>query len=137
MLNENGHEVPDPRPMARPLHISAPETLAQQIQRMVRSELSRRAEAQGFETFEEAEDFDVGDEPELASPYELHDSNFEETNARDDQRASDGKPGGEQATNGDAAAAAPRSPALGESGTPAQAGGRAGTDGSRSGAERA
>lgn len=136
MLNENGHEIPDPRPMARPLHLSVPETLAQQIQRMVRSELSLRAQAQGFESFEEAEDFDVGDDEELSSPYELHDSNFEETNARHDQRTSDGKPSGQQATNGDAAGSAARSPASGEGGSSTEAGGGARTDGPRSGAER-
>lgn len=77
MLNEHGHEVPDPRPVARPLHVDVPETLAEMIQRMVRSQVSRQAEAVGFETFEDADDFDVGDDEELSSPYELSDSNFE------------------------------------------------------------
>lgn len=116
MLNENGHEIPDPRPMARPLHLSVPETLAQQIQRMVRSELSLRAQAQGFESFEEAEDFDVGDEPELSSPYELHDSNFEGTNGPDDQRTAHGKPVGQQAADANPATPPAGSPASGKGG---------------------
>lgn len=69
--------------MARPLHIPVAESLAQKIQRMVRFELSQSAAEQGHETFEEADDFDVGeDADELRSPYELSDSNFEEPDER-------------------------------------------------------
>ena len=40
---------------------------------MIRNEVSSRAQAEGYETFEEADDFEVGDEPELRTPYELDD----------------------------------------------------------------
>lgn len=78
-----GWETLDPSPMARPLHIPVAESLAQKIQRMVRYELSQSAAEQGHETFEEADDFEVGeDADELRSPYELSDSNFEEPDER-------------------------------------------------------
>jgi hypothetical protein len=38
---------------------------------MVRNELSRQAASQEMETFDEADDFDVPDEEEWTSPYEL------------------------------------------------------------------
>lgn len=68
--DENGHEVPDQRPVAVPAGFKRPETLAEQVQRLVRGSLSRQAAERGFETFEESEDFDVGDEVDPASRYE-------------------------------------------------------------------
>lgn len=68
--DENGHEVPDRRPVALPAGFKRPETLAEQVQRLVRTSLSRQASEQGFETFEESEDFDVGDDVDPASRYE-------------------------------------------------------------------
>lgn len=78
MLDERGREIPDSKPMVHPLGLSVQETLADKIKRMVRYELSRQAEAQGHESFEDADDFDVGDEPELKSPYELDDGQLME-----------------------------------------------------------
>lgn len=69
-LDENGHEVPDPRPMTIPSGFKRPETLAEQVQRLVRTSISAYAAAQGKETFEEAEDFDIGDEADPSTPYE-------------------------------------------------------------------
>lgn len=72
MLNERGHEVPDPTPVARPVRWSPPETLVEQIRRFVRNEFSQQAAAGGFETFEEADDFDVDDDhPDPQSQWEL------------------------------------------------------------------
>lgn len=71
-LDEHGHEVPDPRPMRIPAGFKRPETLAEQVQRLVRTHVSRLAEAQGAETFEESEDFDVGDDEDPSTPYETH-----------------------------------------------------------------
>lgn len=78
MLDERGREIPDPKPMVHPLGIQVQETLAEKIKRMVRFELSRAASEQGHESFEDADDFDVGDDDELRSPYELFDRNFED-----------------------------------------------------------
>lgn len=119
MLDERGREIPDPTPIALPLGMGIPETLAQQIQRMVKSELSRQAEAQGHDSFEDADDFDVGDDDELRSPYELSDENFEDVNGSDDRSPSERKPVGEQAADANVATAAAGSPATGESGTAA------------------
>lgn len=72
-LDLNGKEIPDPMQLRLPLGFKRPETLAEQIQRLVRGEVSRRAAAQGFETFEEADDFDVPDDPpDPATPFEEH-----------------------------------------------------------------
>lgn len=73
MLNEKGWEVPDPRPMERPIGWTEPESLQSMIARLIRTEVSRQASQAGAETFEEADDFDVDDDPELRSPYELDD----------------------------------------------------------------
>lgn len=49
-----------------------PPTLAEQVARLVRShEMDRFAESQGMETFEEADDFEIDDDPfDPSSPYE-------------------------------------------------------------------
>lgn len=63
-------EYPDPTPVEVPLHFRRPPTLQEQIKAMVRGELSRHAADQGMESFEEADDFDVGDVDEL--PFSRH-----------------------------------------------------------------
>lgn len=73
-LNERGHEVPDPTPMALPVGVKRPLSLREQIQRFVREELSAVSAQQGHETFEEADDFDIEDEDDghkFASKWEL------------------------------------------------------------------
>lgn len=70
LLDENGWEIPDPTPVSLPLGFRRPERLAETIQRLVRTQLSQLAEARGMESFEESEDFDVGDDHDPASPYE-------------------------------------------------------------------
>ena len=69
-LDDQGREVPDPTPLTLPAGFRRPETLAEQVQRLVRTHISREAAERGEETFEEAEDFDVPDEAEPGSPYE-------------------------------------------------------------------
>lgn len=63
-LDKQGHEVPDPTPVAVPAHFKRPPTLAEQVQRLVRRYSEEQAEKDGFETLEESEDFDIGDDPE-------------------------------------------------------------------------
>lgn len=63
-LDKYGHEVPDPRPLSVPSGFRRPETLAEQVQRLVRTSISRQAEEQGLETFEDSEDFDIPDDPD-------------------------------------------------------------------------
>lgn len=70
LQDEFGREIPDDRPMVLPSGFRRPETLAEQVQRLVRSHVSRMAADRGDETFEEAEDFDVGEDVEPSTPYE-------------------------------------------------------------------
>lgn len=70
-LNEDGHEIPDPTPVAPPIGYKKQPSLAEQIRQAIASErLKEAAEAAGLETFEEANDFDVGEDYDPSSPYE-------------------------------------------------------------------
>lgn len=69
--NERGEEIPDPTKPEIPLGFKKPESLADQVARLVRSEkMKEEARRHGRETFEEADDFDVGDDYDPRSPYE-------------------------------------------------------------------
>lgn len=69
-----GREFPDPTPMSPPVGYVKQDSLAEQIRRVVRSEkLAMEAEAAGYETFDEADDFDIEDDPLPMSPYEMLD----------------------------------------------------------------
>lgn len=70
-FNARGHEVLNSKPAAIPLGFKKPLPVTEMVRRMVQREISRKASARGLESFEEADDFTVGDEPELRSPYEL------------------------------------------------------------------
>lgn len=72
--DKNGREVPDPTPVAIPLAYRGGETIEQKMQRFIRQQLSQRAAEAQHETFEEADDFDVDEDPELTSPYEIRDA---------------------------------------------------------------
>lgn len=66
-----GGELMDPKPLQPPVGYKKQKTLREQIAEMVHSEHMRRAaESSGLETFEEADDFDVGDDYDPRSPYE-------------------------------------------------------------------
>lgn len=72
-LVESGRkEYGDPVPVAPPVGLTRPMTTEERFRRIIRSEhLARIAEAQGADTFEEAEDFDVEDDPiPPLTPYE-------------------------------------------------------------------
>jgi len=70
-LDKNGHEIPDESQVAIPVRFKKSVMEYEIIKRMVRAELSEAAANSGFETFEEANDFDVGDDFEPDSPYEF------------------------------------------------------------------
>jgi len=72
LLNEKGQEVTDPRPMFVPGHVK-PLTITEQIQRLMRVELSRQAAEQGEETFQDADDLEPDDEPDDLSRYQQMD----------------------------------------------------------------
>lgn len=66
-----GRERPDPTPIAPPVGYKRQPTMVDHIKAMVRSQrLAEEAAAAGKESFEDAEDFDVGDDLDPPSPYE-------------------------------------------------------------------
>lgn len=63
-IGRDGKEYPDPVPTAPPIGYEQPMDLMTMIRTMIKSEeLRRAAEEQGFETFDEADDFEVDDDP--------------------------------------------------------------------------
>jgi len=73
-IRADGKEIPDPVPMSPPVGLKPPEDLMTTIRRMVRhEEFIRAVDAEGFDTFEESEDYDVEDDHEWVdelTPYE-------------------------------------------------------------------
>lgn len=84
-LTDDGCEILDDTPVALPVRFKRPESLVAQVQRLVAGEMSRLAEQAGYESFDEADDFDVGDEDDLRSQYELDDGQLE-YDMRNDER---------------------------------------------------
>lgn len=70
-LDNFGREIPDPEPLTLPSGFRRPETLQEQVRRLVRTQLSMQAAESGAETFEESEDFDVDDDFDPNTPYEV------------------------------------------------------------------
>lgn len=72
-FNERGEHIPDPRRVEWPTELRRPPSLQDEIKRFIRQELSSVARDQGVETFEEADDFDTEEDPDLLLPtaYEL------------------------------------------------------------------
>lgn len=65
------HEVLSDEPVAIPLRFSRQSGFNEVVRQMIRSEqFARDMEKNGVETFEEADDFDVGDDVDPNSPYE-------------------------------------------------------------------
>lgn len=71
-LTADGREIPNGTPMAPPIGYRPPDPLHLKIRQMIISEkLAREAAEAGMETFEEADDFDTGeDDLDPTSPYE-------------------------------------------------------------------
>lgn len=79
----DGREIPDPVPIAPPIGWFKQPSMFDQVRDMVRSEhLRLYAEAQGAESFEEANDFEVEDEMFPTSPHEGEFYSAEELQAR-------------------------------------------------------
>lgn len=61
----------DSKPMQVPSGLQKPITMEERLQRFMRLELSRVAQEQGFESFEESQDFDIPDDPvDPSTPFE-------------------------------------------------------------------
>lgn len=66
-------EPVDSRPMALPVGYNRPPTLSETVAKLVKGALSQRAAMEGRETFEEANDFDIDDDPALPeTPAEIN-----------------------------------------------------------------
>lgn len=61
-LNEKGQEVPDPTPVELPIGYKHPLPLEQRMRQMIKTHLSSVAQQEGFESWEEANDFKMPDE---------------------------------------------------------------------------
>lgn len=110
-----GHEIPDDVPMQPAVGFVKQDSMVERVRSMVASELLRRhAEAEGFDTFEEADDFDVGDDFEPDTPYEAE---FEPVQVVVDREAKARAEAEKLAQETARAAGAPPAPA--EQGTPA------------------
>lgn len=70
-LDFDGREILDPTPMEPPVGWKKAPHVYDMMRNLVTQELSRRAQEQGFESFEESEDFDWDDESDSPrSPHE-------------------------------------------------------------------
>lgn len=70
-IGKDGREYGSDVPMDPPLGYKRQPTMVEHIRAMVRNErLAQELAAQGMETFEEADDFDVGDDYDPRSPWE-------------------------------------------------------------------
>lgn len=70
-LDEFGREIPDPTPMAPPVGYKRAPTMVEIIRQQIQGEkLAQAAREMGKETWEEADDFDVGDDFDPSSPWE-------------------------------------------------------------------
>lgn len=70
-LDEHGHEILDGTPIAPPIGYKKQDSIFDHVRNMIRSErLAMEVEAAGFETFEESEDFEIGDDFDPTTPYE-------------------------------------------------------------------
>jgi len=73
-LNEKGQEVLDITPVTLPVRYQRGENITERVQRMVEETLSRRAEMQGLESLDDANDFYVeGDDYFPSSEHEVDD----------------------------------------------------------------
>lgn len=70
-FDDRGRELPDSTPLAVPLNWKRPPSLQEMIKQHIRTEMSLSAQDQGMESFEEADDFDVDEDPDPLSQYEL------------------------------------------------------------------
>lgn len=74
-IGPDGKEYPDPHPLEPPVGFVPPPDLMDTIRRMVQSEMGKAVlDQHGMETFEEAGDFDIEDDP--GDPLTPHEALF-------------------------------------------------------------
>lgn len=70
-FDERGRELPDPTPVSVPSGWARPPSIQDLMRQFIRQEFSRQALQDEQETFEEADDFEVDEDPDPLSQYEL------------------------------------------------------------------
>jgi hypothetical protein len=70
-LDDKGREKIDPRPVAMPVGFGKPPSMQERIRELFKAERELYESEKEFETFEDADDFDIGDDYDPASPFEL------------------------------------------------------------------
>lgn len=68
-LDYLGREIPDEKPLAVPVQVRRVSEV-DRVRYIVREMMSRQAMDSGEESFDEADDFDVGDDDAMEQPYE-------------------------------------------------------------------
>lgn len=69
--NEDGQFMPDPTEIAPPVGYQKQPSMFERVRELVRSEqLRAAAQDNGFESFEDADDFDTGEDDDPSTPYE-------------------------------------------------------------------
>lgn len=76
-VNEKGEEIVDSTPMELPIGYEYPESLQSLMRRIVPA-ISQAADREGFDTFEEANDFEIEDEELPPAPWEYSKDQEEE-----------------------------------------------------------
>lgn len=70
-LTDQGEEILDPTPVQIPIELRKSESMDERIRRIIQHSASVAAQAQGLETFDEADDFDIDDDPiDPSTPWE-------------------------------------------------------------------
>jgi len=83
MLDGKGREILNPKPLAIPVGMTKPQSLREEIQKVLREEVGRQAQEQGKESWEDANDFDVVDDFDtqlVESKYQLVEEEFVKDN---------------------------------------------------------
>lgn len=71
LTSDGGALIPDPTPIAPPVGYVRQPSITERLREMIRNErLQAEIAAAGAETFDEADDFEVGDDFDPHSPYE-------------------------------------------------------------------
>jgi len=83
--NDKNEEIPDNTPVELPIGYKKPESLQEMIARMVNVH-SQLAEREGRESFEEADDFDVEEDVDPISRYQLDPMQEEYIAPREEQK---------------------------------------------------
>lgn len=69
--NDKGEELLDPKGICIPVGLKKPVTLQERMRKLVQSELLARAACEkDLETFEDADDFDIAEDPVDPTPFE-------------------------------------------------------------------